>query len=320
MKKLAEAEAVFGSVCRGEVDRLSDRDILAVDADTSFLRERRSELENEGWSVATYTWKKLERLSARGALFLQHLKLESQILNDKDNKLSCLLKDFRPKKSYAAEILQNAKLAAISRSYPPTTRGALWAADVAYVCARNFGVLRLAEKGKFCFSAKEISEELVQSRELQIENSEVLTRLRRLKSYYRDGATNVDESIENILELAHFAFPNVLSDSKPIFPLKILQKMTALPEDASPYHRLRNLEKIYLCLETLDQTLVDGREFLRLRNWIKDPRQYAHFAGRNEERFLKTIAAQLSKFNLATAVVPRWIKYERLDFPTIDLQ
>jgi hypothetical protein len=320
MKKLAETEAVFGSVCRGDVDGLSDRDILVVDANTRFLRERRSELENEGWSVATYTWKKLERLSAQGALFLQHLKLESQILNDQNNKFSSLLEDFRPKKSYAFEILQNAKLATISRSYPPTTRGALWAADVAYVCARNFGVLRLAEKGKFCFSAKEISEELVQSHELQMENSEVLTRLRRLKSYYRGGAANADEPVENILERAHFAFPNVLSDSKPIFPLKILQEMPTLPEDASPYHRLRKLEKMYLCLETLDRTLVDGREFLRLRNWIKDPRQYASFASRNEERFLKTIAAQLSRVDLATIIVPPGIKNERLNLPAIDLR
>jgi predicted nucleotidyltransferase len=69
MRDAAEAEVLFGSASRGDSDDLSDRDILIVDSDIELLRSRRHRLAMQGFSVASYTWRKLIHLSERGALF-----------------------------------------------------------------------------------------------------------------------------------------------------------------------------------------------------------------------------------------------------------
>lgn len=79
----AEAEAIFGSAARGDADAISDRDILIVDDDCDVLRKRSVILKNDGFSVASYTFRKLQALAQHGALFLQHLKLEAVIISDR---------------------------------------------------------------------------------------------------------------------------------------------------------------------------------------------------------------------------------------------
>jgi hypothetical protein len=62
--------------------------------------------------------------------FLQHLKLEAEIIRDDGNQLRAFLDEYAPKIVYHDEILQNAEQASIVSNYPATDRGALWAADV----------------------------------------------------------------------------------------------------------------------------------------------------------------------------------------------
>ena len=69
MSGFAKAEAVFGSASRGDNDALSDRDILIVDTDIHLLNRRQAALEASGWSVASYTFAKLNALVRKGALF-----------------------------------------------------------------------------------------------------------------------------------------------------------------------------------------------------------------------------------------------------------
>lgn len=126
----AASEAIFGSAARGDADTMSDRDILIVDDNVTVLRERAKALTDEGWSVAAYTFAKLFALCGKGALFIQHIKLESSLLVDQDGRLERVLADFELRASYQNEIHENGKLAALAGVAPQGARGCLLAADI----------------------------------------------------------------------------------------------------------------------------------------------------------------------------------------------
>jgi hypothetical protein len=291
MRAVAEAEVLFGSASRGDTDALSDRDILIVDADTDILLSRCVELQAQGWSVAAYTWKKLERLSEQRVLFLQHLKLESRIIHDDGDRFADLIAAFEPKKTYAEEILQNAQLASIVQEYPATTEGVLWVADVLFVCLRNFGVLRLAEFGRFRFAFSSVLSELTALGYLTEPQMATLQRLRPMKASYRSGIGKKG-SVEIILGDILRSLPSeVLSvGCSGRSPTELLSSIVPLPAGASAYHRLRNLERAYIAATAIDGRIAERPEFARLRRWIADPRTYSSFAAVNEEDLIQTIA------------------------------
>jgi hypothetical protein len=295
MKLTAQAEAIFGSSSRGDADDLSDRDILLVDSDIDTLNQRRAQLEMEGWSVATYTWKKLDRLSEQRALFVQHLKLESRILCDSDERLAKTLSAFEPKLSYAEEITLNSNLATVIQQYPSTLKGALWTADVLYVCLRNFGVLKLAQLGKFVFSFNSILDELVAANIIDQADAGSLRKLRWMKTLYRGGTTLPSESIQRVLKSVFEALPSEILITAPLSrdPRLIVFEASVLHSTAPAYHRLRNLEKIYISLEEINLSFCSDPRFIRLRRWIEDPRNYAGFAATNETNLIEAALASV---------------------------
>ena|ERR1700730_10972121 len=163
MTRFAAAEAVFGSISRGDNDTLSDRDVLLVDDDTQLLKQRKAVLEEEGWSVASYTFAKLNSLVSKGALFVKHLQDEANILRDVDGRLRLTLDSFRPNTSYYDDLVENSQLANLAEIRPDTPEGSLWAADILYVATRNFGVLYLAQKGIYLFSYSRLLDALVEN-------------------------------------------------------------------------------------------------------------------------------------------------------------
>ncbi|MER8422000.1 hypothetical protein [Mesorhizobium sp. M1329] len=181
----AASEAAFGSCARGDDDKLSDRDILIVDDDVSILRARAAMLKAQGLSVASYTFSKLDRLAACGALFLQHLRLESVIAVDQDDRLGSLLASFRPKEKYDEELRQNALLAELVSSVSVGRVSELWSADVLYVTVRNFGVLWLAGRGEYIFAFERILEALRDADMVSDCGLSSLRQLRFLKALYR---------------------------------------------------------------------------------------------------------------------------------------
>ena len=301
MRRTAEVEALFGSASRGDSDHLSDRDILIVDSDIGVLNSRRVELEVDGFSVASYTWNKLFRLSACGALFLQHLKLKSSIIRDDQLRFANLLAEFRPKNSYDLEIAQNAELATIVATYPATGRGALWAADVLYVCLRNFGVLYLAGLGKYTFAFNSILEDLISSGCLAERQVGVIRQLRWMRSIYRDGSKLSFPKANKLLKQAALGMPpQILSGQcHPTSPSEVVSAATILPPKATAYHRLRNLEKLYVSLAELDRRYRSHPKLMLLRHWIENPRSYTYLAEANE-RDLVEIAISLSEECLAS--------------------
>jgi hypothetical protein len=288
----AASEAAFGSSARGDADALSDRDFLIVDDDVRVLRERSAVLRAEGISVASYTFRKLEHLSRVGALFVQHLRLEADISLDRDGRLGRLLMSFRPKSSYSAEIADNGALAGLIAQVPPGPLAEAWAADVLYVTVRNFGVLSLAERGRYVFAYGAILDALRDEGFLDGEAVGNLRQLRFIKSLYRSDATGgggvVGQKVRTALAgLPHHQFPRVSS----VVPSASVLSAPGPAEGGSAYLLLRDLEKRLIAARLLDgnQNLDDG--LVELVKWIRNPRAYAHLAPGLAPEFRARLAA-----------------------------
>lgn len=282
----AESEALFGSVSRGDCDRLSDRDILIVDDDIKLLQRRSAFLKQKGWSVASYTFGKLNTLADRGALFLQHLKLEASIVTDRTGRLVKVLNNFEAKKDYSAELAENSDLANLARYRPSGKLGDLWAADVLYVAVRNHGILKLAELRQHAYAYSDV---LIAMRDFGwIDEQAVapLLKLRLAKSLYRAGENNIPECYPNAwLDQAFSYLPLELQSSPAIMasPVAVLINARNLAESVPSYHRLRALERALVALQTLGISGSDHAAFVKLKSWIENPRAYASMATVNEK-------------------------------------
>jgi hypothetical protein len=276
----AASEAIFGSSSRRDGDELSDRDILIVDSDTRVLSRRQKVLEEDGWSVASYTFNKLRALSERGALFVQHLKTEGEVTWDADGRLLSILQGFRPKTSYVCEIAENARLAELMARWPASARGALWAADVLYVTTRNFGILFLAQRGNYVFSYSKLLHELSHVGAIRDDGVGDLLELRRAKALYRAGQQVEQEWVATRIVRALAALPSSQFPraTEGICPKLLLSQTAKLSSDAPSYHCLRNLERSYLALLEVPEHHNIARDFSVLARWIEDPRAYAGYA------------------------------------------
>jgi hypothetical protein len=280
VSETASAEAVFGSASRGDGDELSDRDILIVDADTRVLARRQIELEGAGWSVASYTYKKLRALVKRRALFVQHLKMESRVLKDVYGELGAILKEFQPKRSYHTEIAENASLAHMVSVWPKTARGAMWAADVLYVAARNFGILYLASQGEYTFSYSRVLESLCNAGILRGSAIPELMKLRIIKTHYRYGSHIAREQSEETLRRALVALPPLVFPMRSIGidPESALSAAMQLPKGIPAYHRVRNLERSYIALLGACDSNDVAEKYRAVVRWIENPRAYGSYA------------------------------------------
>lgn len=288
----AASEAEFGSSARGDADALSDRDFLIVDDDVRVLRERSAALRAEGFSVASYTFCKLEHLSRVGALFVQHLRLEANVSVDRDGRLVRLLASFRPKSSYSAEIAGNGALARLIARIPPGPVAEMWAADVLYVTMRNFGVLSLAERGRYVFAYDAILDALREEDVLDREAVANLRQLRFMKTLYRGDATGshgvVGLKVRSALAgLPRDHFPRAMS----IVPAASVLSAPGPAESSSPYLLLRDLEKRLIAARLVGWAPDLDDEFVELGRWIRNPRAYANLAAGLASEFRARLAA-----------------------------
>lgn len=288
----AASEAVFGSCARGDVDRLSDRDFLIVDDDPKVLRLRAKALKAEGVSVAAYTFRKLESLAAKQALFVQHLRLEASIIVDRDGRLGAVLSAFRPKEKYDAEIQDNAKLASLIATVPPSARAELWAADVLYVTVRNFGVLWLAGRKRYLFAYDRILDALQEEGVLNVTGVSNLRRLRFLKSLYRgDNSATVGTVHQKVCAaLAGLPLGLFPDRSLTVSPGEALAA-PAPADDLPAYLHVRDLEKRMLAVSSLFGDTFDDPALAALNEWIRDPRAYANLGASRAPALRAKLAA-----------------------------
>jgi hypothetical protein len=273
------SEAIFGSSARGEMDQLSDRDILIVDDDVKLLRKRAQVLKAEGWSVASYTFSKLEALASKRALFIQHLKLEAEVTADQNNRLARLFDSYHPKQRYDRELAANARLADLVSMLPAGSMSELWAADVLYVTVRNFGVLWLAGKQVYLFSFDRILDALCDANLINVDGATSLRQLRFMKCLYRTSEIAPRGRVlatirQALVSLPDAGFPAGVSV---VSPDEVLCS-AAPPSNAPAYLILRDLEKRLLAARSLHGNKLHDARLKSLQRWIANPRAYANLA------------------------------------------
>jgi predicted nucleotidyltransferase len=307
MMRLPVAEALFGSQIRGDNDVLSDRDVLIVDDNPAVLHARQAAAELQGYSVASYTFLKLEALARKGALFIQHLKDEALIVRDEGGRLGQLLLRFRPKQSYDYEIWDNARLGNLAAIYPATRIGAIWAADILYVTMRNFGILVLAQRGVFLFSYPRILDALAEASLISKSAIPALLELRWAKSAYRSRKPVSLNAATEIITRAAEVLPDLYFPTRLVGvpPIDLLRNASELEDGAAVYHKLRNIERAYVALLASNPSTPATSSLVRLNRWIENPRVYAPIAGALEPELIADIRNSQTRLAVAGAIAGR---------------
>lgn len=181
-----DAIALFGSAIRGDPDQFSDKDVLLVSDDKDSLAHAKTILKRLGFSASCYDWNKLRVMSARKALFLQHLKQESLIILDRTNGLEDILASFEPAENYSKELELTRSLITLTERFPDTPIGVGWALDILAVGFRNLAILSCANEGRYVFSYQRLLKSLVDFGVIDEHEHSPLWNLREYKAKYRN--------------------------------------------------------------------------------------------------------------------------------------
>ena len=268
-----ESVCVFGSSARSSTDGLSDRDVLIV-ADDKHRRYQMAALwRQRGWSVAVYSPSRLLRMIKSGSLFIQHLKLEGIIVEDKDGWLSDKLDKAKPKKSYMHDAEASISLALPIERFESEAliNNNLITADLGYVAIRNFGVCHLADKKQLSFDYRQIVSRLGEDFRLDRREVELLKSLRAGKASYRGDTecARIDGSVGELrYVLSKFFVDRPLEQIDHDFPTRRL---------AGGYTMLRDFEASIVArlgrCPTKSELLARGLD--QVWKWVRDPRTYS---------------------------------------------
>lgn len=260
---------MFGSLLRPNSDKYSDKDLLIVGESYSSLHEIRLEYESQNYSVSTYTYKKLKFLSKKGSLFIQHLKKESKILIDDSDELKSILENHEESIPTEKQLTESVDYFKFLKNIPNTTWGYAWFCDCFYVGLRNHLILRSAIKGDYNFSFLNLIDELLQSKQIDLIDFEILRQVRVVKKAYR-------ERIDEILPSEEFLNSLVVVGQK----LKLIRSINFIncenfksyivdevkKNDINHYIKLRLFEVYYI---------LSGQSDPKINKYICNPQLYA---------------------------------------------
>jgi hypothetical protein len=281
-----DAVAYYGSSVRGDHDHFSDRDVLLVSDDEVALDEGRFLLSNQGCSCACYDWSKLNLLASKKALFIQHLKQESNIIVDKDYKLRSLLARYSPACSYSEHIDPARNLVSLTQYFPDTPQGIGWALDVLTIGFRNLAILTLANEGKYVFSFKELISELRGIGKIAKEHEHSLLSLRKYKASFRKKQFSALPSREVVLELQ-----SIIGDS-----FDASMESSAISEESFHDYSLHSRKAAQTSQWYLKARLYEGA-FLTLNPCAKEVDARVQFRFRAVENALSNPACYSSLFS-----------------------
>lgn len=240
-----ESVALYGSTARGDSDAHSDCDIVLVDDCVTRLFATSGALQNRGYSCAAYTWSSLERMSAHGSLFVQHLKTEAVVLHDERERLGAFLQVYSPLSDYSRDINSTRDLMAITETIADCRQSVGWACDVLAVGVRNIGILTLANEGRYAFSFDSVLCGLRDIGALTSADVVILRKLRAFKSHYRArryGLLPTLQEFQSILRIVTRRFGVDLAVR--VYPIEMfsLGMIDRADKHRSKYCRLRLAE------------------------------------------------------------------------------
>ena len=268
-----ESVCVFGSCARGSADKLSDRDILLISNNSQRARELRTVWANQGWSVSAYTPSRFERMCDSGSLFVQHIKLEGNILLDKGGWLETKLQASRLKKSYLQDAVASAELALPMERFhgDDLICNHLIAADLGYVALRNFGICYLSSTGGLYFDYVDIVTRLAEEFQLNSRETRLLQDLRVGKVSYRNGVDcrSFNGSVGELRSVLSKLFsPNCLMEIEAQVPIRRL---------GGGYAMLRDIEASVVAQlgRTPSNDELSNNQLGQIWKWIRNPREYS---------------------------------------------
>ena len=286
-----ESVCVFGSTARSASDQISDRDVMIVSGN-NFRRKRLvARWTKAGWSVASYSPKRLRRMIEAGSLFVQHLKSEGLLVRDQGGWLKEKLSSAERKRSYEADAKASVSLVlpierfdseALIQHHPIV-------ADLAYVALRNFGICHLADKDELVFDFYEIAEKIGRDFCLTAREMRLVRSLRAGKAAYRGGSRLA--AIPGTVEELRIVFSKLFEHR----PLQELRPGAPVRDLGNGYATLRDFEAAIL--QNLEKhrftEFTDRHALLHICKIIKNPRVYAWDVRNSSQRALETFRRKL---------------------------
>ncbi|MBE9526358.1 MAG: hypothetical protein IME94_05225 [Proteobacteria bacterium] len=288
-----EALILFGSQISGGANKNSDKDILII----SSLKKRKKytkKYTSQGYSVSFYSKEQVLYMKKKGSLFLQHLKIESKIIYDKDLIFSDFLKTCKLITPSAIEMnncIESLKIAMLSPRNP-LLHG--WVADYIYVLSRDYFVKYFATKGELFFNVNKLCKKIEYEFKLTPEDSRLLLALREAKNIYRSRTVYLRMQW-NIIE----RWVEILTKI-----LKINKKQMLTPHTEisylnlhfdykfnSSYELLRYIESLKILFPKVKCNHSDEMLITKL---IKNPNKYSSTSKRNR-LYLETYLCEFKK-------------------------
>ncbi|MCF6131610.1 hypothetical protein [Flavobacterium wongokense] len=279
--------AIYGSSMRENFDKYSDRDILIVANFYDELKSLKIEYENQGFSVSTYTYSKLQFMSENGSLFIDHLVKESKILIDFNGKLNLILNNHKSQKPDLKQFQDNKKYFEILKFVPNSSKGFGWFCDCLYVGIRNYLILKSAEKGDFNFSYLTLLDELKSENLIALHEIDTLRELRVIKRNYRDKINDELPSEKYIFKIIKIVNKLGLLKNTEILDnveFKRYVETSIKNEEFNHYQKLRLVEMYYF---------LNGKENKEIERIICNPQFYASFF--KKEKYVTNIIQKIAK-------------------------
>jgi len=293
------ATCVFGSVARGDSDGISDKDILIVSANSAQRALESAVWRARGWSIASYTPRRLVTMSHAGSLFLQHLKSEGLVLNDEDGLLRDILSSYRPRADYSSDVSDCLEALRLIEGCRSTPLMSYWAADVLFVIFRNASILHLANDRIYKFSFAEIAQTLRERGNICSDDLQTLAALRKAKAAFRSRTfqpTDAWPTVDGVLRIMERVF------GKSVSRISAFHSSPASLDD--PYFSLRGIEKLLLEQGLTEDSPHRSDAVRQVWKMIVDPRAYSWDIKVHHRALADDIHNMLKGRNQAKLLIP----------------
>ncbi len=231
----------FGSRRHESYDFYSDKDAyILFSPNDNFVKEKK-ELERQGYSVTTSSIRRAKYLSAGGNLFVKHVFFEGAAISGTEEEITNIKNLWRPARSYDHEIEENVEMLGLLEVIPSTKESMATVNDIIICSLRNILIRKLANKGIFVFSWKDVISLSVKHNFINEIDAKVMFQARRYKNVYRFGFfPKLNEIFIQNLEL----ISKKVIDKKRRFRFGSHKQILASPEtvEEGSYSQLRAIE------------------------------------------------------------------------------
>jgi hypothetical protein len=285
-----KAMVQFGSQISGGANNLSDKDLLIIN---SYKNKNRlvKKYSKEGYSVSFYTPIQLSYMRDKGSLFLQHLRLESKIISDKENLFKEFINSCVHTKPTISEIGKCRRSLYNALKIPKEEKLNAWLSDYIFVLSRDYFVKYFALKGKLVFNINELCHEIHLEFGLTKKDTLALLDLRKIKNIYRTGVAQLSpswDSLEQWKKVLNIVL-NLQHDNKDHFTKLSYLNFYKVNEFNSTYELLRYIESLRLLFPKIKNSVAMEALVNKL---IKCPNNYSSTSVLSK----KFLECYLSKF------------------------